>query len=92
MVKKAEAKMNCEHEWRKVHEQAIFGGSFAVGWECRKCNKYIANSDLTPNGLPGKLLKQHRLVGAHGGGIATSSGKTCKSQIYDEETRQITYE
>ena len=81
----------CEHEWAKLHEQALFGGSFPIGWQCLKCNKTVSNADLTPAGLPGKITKKHKLVGAHGGGIATNTGKKCACQIYDEETKELTY-
>ena len=83
--------MSCEHQWCKVHEQALFGGSFPVGWECMKCNKYVSIHDLTPEGLQGTVTKKHKLFGAHGGGVSTESGKACKYQIYDEDTKELTY-
>jgi hypothetical protein len=81
----------CEHRWIKVHEQFLLGGSFPVGWQCEKCNKYVPLADITPEGLPGVMTKRHKLVGAHGGAVATGSGKPCKSQIWDEETGKLEY-
>lgn len=75
----------CDHRWRKVYEQAVFGGAFQVGWECVKCKNYVSNGSMTPTGLGGIVLdKAARLIGPHGGRGNTSDGAQFKEQIVDE--------
>ncbi len=76
----------CDHSWRQVHEEALFGGSFPVGWECTKCNLYRSNYELTPAGLGGTISNTHRLVGPHGCRSQTSAGKPYTEQIIGENS------
>ena len=76
----------CSHRWRQVHEEFLLGGSFPVGWECVDCKKFVSGDKITPAGLGGVVLKKSaRLVGPHGGRGQTSSGKSYKEQIIDED-------
>ena len=74
----------CNHEWRRVHEQSIIGGSFPIGWKCRKCGEYMDASALTPAGLPGTVVNEHELVGINGARVRNGSGGTCSRQIVHE--------
>ncbi len=76
---------NCTHRWRRVHEQAVFGGSFLTGWECVDCGRSVSNDGITPAGLGGVVLeKAARLVGPHGGYGSRADGRRFKEQIIDE--------
>lgn len=81
----SEQKSKCSHVWRRVHEQFLMGGSFPIGWECKNCGKFLALSEVTPAGIPGKVTKEHVLVGPHGGYGNTSDGSLYKRQIIDED-------
>lgn len=78
--------MECLHRWRRLHEELLMGGHYPIGWECTECKKFVSNSEITPEGLGGIVLKNsHRLVGPHGGCGNTSDGKVYKEQIIDED-------
>ena len=82
---KSGVNMNCDHEWRQLYEEALFGGVFSIGWECVVCGEYVPKDKLTPAGLPGKVLGQaKRLVGPHGSRSITSSGQSYSQQVIDE--------
>ncbi len=75
----------CEHRWRRLQEEAVFGGSFPVGWECVSCGTFVGNQNLTPAGIGGIVLERAaRLMGPHGGHGRTSTGRLYKEQIIDE--------
>ena len=74
------------HRWRQVHEEALLGGSYRIGWECVDCKAYVSNGDVTPAGLGGVVLeKAARLVGPHGCRSQCTDGSTYKEQIVDED-------
>ena len=77
----------CEHEWIKVHEQLIIGGSFPIGWQCSGCNKFVSISAITPAGLAGHTTGKHKLVGIHGGNGNCADGSIYKEQILHEDGR-----
>ena len=81
----------CEHVWVKIHEQAIIGGLFPIGWQCERCNRFVGVHDLTPDGLSGTVSRKHKLCGVHGGAVVSGSGRKSKYQIYDEATGQLEY-
>ena len=81
----------CEHEWMQVHEQAIIGGTFPVGWKCLLCGKFVGQSDIGPAGLGGHISTKVELYGVHGGLIKTASGKRSRAQIYDSATGKLEY-
>ena len=75
----------CNHQWRKVFEAGLFGGSFPIGYECVLCKEWVSMNALTPAGMGGTVLeKSARLVGACGGQGETSSGERYREQIIDE--------
>ena len=76
---------SCPHSWMRVHEQALWGGSFPIGYECVGCGKFVDNTELTPAGIGGTLLNRHKLVGPHGGRGNTADGSIYKYQIIDED-------
>ena len=76
--------MSCNHAWRKVFEEALFGGTFPVGWECVKCGKFAEQNKLGPMGLPGNVLGGARLIGPHGARSQCADGSPYKEQIIDE--------
>ncbi len=73
--------MSCTHEWEQLHEQSLLGGSFPIGFRCVRCNEHVNQNELTPAGLPGTMLGQHRLIGVHGGRIERADGSTCREQV-----------
>jgi hypothetical protein len=84
--------MNCDHLWRRMYEQSIIGGYFSIGWKREACGMYVSNSEVTPAGLGGTVGPRHEIMGIHGCAIDTESGKKCRRQIYDESTKELTYE
>lgn len=80
----------CSHRWRRVCEEFLLGGFFPVGWECIDCKKFISSDEITPAGLGGEILKKAaRLIGPLGGRGRTSSGKSYKEQVIDENGKLI---
>lgn len=77
--------MNCDHEWRQRHEEAIIGGHYPSGWECRKCHQYVPQERVTPEGLAGVVTKEHVLVGINGYCGNCSDGSVYKKQILHED-------
>ena len=74
------------HRWRRLHEQALLGGSFSIGWECSICGEFVSNNELTPTGIEGIVLKKAaRLVGPHGGYGTCTDGSAYKEQIINED-------
>lgn len=72
------------HRWRAVYEEAVFGGSFLVGWECIETGEFISQSELTPGSVHGVVAPgEARLVGPHGGHGTCSDGSLYKEQIVD---------
>jgi hypothetical protein len=80
----------CEHVWRRVNEQSLFGGYFPVGWRCEKCDEYLSLSEMIP-GTRGTMSHKEELVGAHGGYIDSASGKTSRRQVINRDTKEIEY-
>jgi hypothetical protein len=76
----------CEHEWDRVHEECIIGGTFPIGWKCRKCNKYVDTNEITPSGLPGLgTTGRHVLIAPHGTVGVTSSGQRYRRQVLEAD-------
>ncbi len=72
----------CRHQWQKVHEEALFGGTFPIGYQCKVCNEFVNINDVPLKGLPGVDTKEHALVGPHGGKGHRADGSTYSRQIY----------
>lgn len=84
--------MSCEkHSWMELHEQGIIGGHFQIGWQCEKCGQSAQGADPWVLSSTGNKSTKVKLVGPHGGGIMTGTGKTCKAQIYDTATKELRY-
>lgn len=79
------------HEWTRVHEQSLLGGSFPVGWECEGCRTYLLDSQVTPERLQGIQTTRHKLIGIGGGRIISLSGRDSRVQVYDEQTGVLEY-
>ena len=77
----------CGHEWRKVHEEFLLGGHTHAGWRCRKCEKFVSASEVTPAGIGGTVLNEHELVGPHGGCGNCADGSVYRKQILHEDGR-----
>jgi hypothetical protein len=76
----------CEHIWRRVYEEFLLGGTFPVGWECKRCGEFIEQGKVTPAGLSGQVLHQEgRLIGPHGARGQCADGSSYKEQIVDSE-------
>jgi hypothetical protein len=76
----------CNHNWRKVYEENLFGGVSLIGWECAFCDEYHDINSLTPEGLSGTILKNSAHLHAPCGGQSkTSSGKLYREQFADED-------
>lgn len=73
--------MECNHKWEQLHEQFILGGHFPVGFRCVLCAKHVNQNQLTPAGLSGEMLGQHRLIGVHGSRIQRADGSVCQEQV-----------
>ena len=72
------------HRYRKVYEEALFGGTFPVGWECIDCGHFVSQHKITPAGLDGTIVGGAILRGPHGCKSFTSSGETYSKQVIDE--------
>jgi hypothetical protein len=81
----------CEHTWRKTFEEAIFGGFwFPTGYICTKCNKFVSQHELTPEGISGFATGEAEITGPHGGKGYTSTGEIYSKQIrYRDGTLEI---
>ena len=77
--------MSCNHEWRQIHEEALIGGHFPTGWECRLCKEYVSHDKLTPAGLAGTVTKEHILIGPNGGCGTCSDNTVYSRQILHED-------
>ena len=75
----------CQHEWDKVHEECLIGGTFPIGWQCRKCNKYVPVAEISPAGLPGVGTGRNVLVAPHGAVGVTSSGQRYRRQVLEAD-------
>ena len=72
------------HRYRKVYEEALFGGAFPVGWECIDCGHFVPQQGITPAGLDGITVGGAILIGPHRCKGLTSSGETYSKQVIDE--------
>lgn len=48
----------CNHKWRKVVVEEMFGILRLAGWECVECKRYVIQDKLTPVGLGGAVIEK----------------------------------
>jgi hypothetical protein len=76
--------MSCHHLWRRVYEEFLLGGSFPIGWECKKCGEFLPQHKVTPEGVPGGVEEgEAKLIAPHGGVGQCADGSPYKEQIVD---------
>lgn len=83
--------MECNHIWRRMREQTVFGSDFASGIKCELCSMSVPQMQVTPD-MGGTMSTRTELMGAHGSRLITSDGKRCRRQVYDSATKELTYE
>lgn len=74
--------INCQHQWQKIHEEFLLGGSCPIGYQCKICNTFVRNDQIPISGLPGIDTKEQVLYGPHGGIGTRSDGTKYKKQTY----------
>ena len=77
--------MACSHKWQRQYEEFLLGGMFPIGWKCVVCGEWKDQSEITPSGLQGEVLKSAKLIGPHGCVSSTSDGRLYKEQIIHED-------
>lgn len=71
----------CAHQWQRVHEEFVLGGTVPIGYQCRVCNKFVNQSDVPITGLPGRDTGEQVLIGHHGTHGTCRDGSHYKKQI-----------
>lgn len=70
----------CEHQWQKIHEEFLLGGTFPIGYKCKLCNKFINITDIPITGISGIDTGEQVLFGPHGCKSKCSDGSTYTKQ------------
>lgn len=71
----------CSHQWQRVHEEMLFGGSSVLGYRCKICRQFIPLCEMTPAGLGGISTGEEVLHGPCGGNGSLSDGTPYREQI-----------
>jgi hypothetical protein len=79
----------CPHLWQHIYEEALIGGAFPIGWQCKRCNAFVDQTKVGVIGLPGADSGEVVLIGPHGCTSQTSAGKPYKRQTLYPDGRLV---